>query len=338
MMKTKIGINGFGRIGRNAFKVITEKYENELEVVAVNDLTDAKTLAHLLKYDSVFGKFDGTVEAQDGSLLVNGRKVRILAERDPGNINWKELGVEIVLESTGLFTKREKAEVHITKGGARKVIISAPATDEDITLVLGVNEEKYDPSRHNIISNASCTTNCLAPLAKVLHENFGIVKGLMTTVHSYTNDQNILDLPHKDIRRARAAGMSIIPTKTGAAKAIGLVLPELAGKLNGFSLRVPTPAVSVVDLVVETEKIVTKEEVNSVLKAAAEGELNGLLGYTEEPLVSVDFKGEQASSVVDALSTMVVEGNMVKVLSWYDNEWGYSNRCADLAAFIAQRG
>jgi glyceraldehyde 3-phosphate dehydrogenase len=337
-MKTKIGINGFGRIGRNAFKIITDRYAKELEVVAVNDLTDAKTLAYLLKYDSVFGKFEGEVEAKENALLVNGKEIRILAERDPGNIPWKELGAEIVLESTGLFTKREKAELHITKGGAKKVIISAPATDEDITLVLGVNESRYDPQKHHIVSNASCTTNCLAPVAKVLNDRFGIVKGLMTTVHSYTNDQNILDLPHKEIRRARAAGLSIIPTKTGAAKAIGLVLPELAGRLNGFSLRVPTPAVSVVDLVVETEKTVTREEVNAVLKEAAEGELKGVLGYTEEPLVSVDFKGESASSVVDALSTMVIEGNMVKVLSWYDNEWGYSSRCADLAAFVAARG
>lgn len=337
-MKTKIGINGFGRIGRNTFKVILEKYAEELDVVAINDLTDAKTLAHLLKYDSVFGRFNGTAEALENSLLVNGKEIRILAERDPGSINWKELGVEIVLESTGLFTKREKAEVHITRGGARKVIISAPATGEDITLVLGVNENRYDPQKHNIISNASCTTNCLAPVAKVLHENFGIRKGLMTTIHSYTNDQNILDLPHKDIRRARAAGLSIIPTKTGAAKAIGLVIPELDGKLSGFSLRVPTPAVSVIDLVVETEKDVTREEVNAALKASAEGELNGLLGYTEEPLVSFDFKGDAASSIVDALSTMVIEKNMVKVLSWYDNEWGYSSRYADLAAFVARKG
>lgn len=337
-MKTKIGINGFGRIGRNTFKVILEKYDGLFDVVAINDLTDAKTLAHLLKYDSVFGRFNGTVEAMENALVVNGKEIRILAERDPAKINWKELGVEIVLESTGLFTKREKAQVHITEGGAKKVIISAPATGEDITLVLGVNEQKYDPAKHHIISNASCTTNCLAPLAKVLHESFGIVKGLMTTVHSYTNDQNILDLPHKDIRRARAAGLSIIPTKTGAAKAIGLVLPELDGKLSGFSLRIPTPAVSVVDLVVETEKQVTKEEVNQALKTAAEGELRGIMGYTEEPLVSVDFKGDPASSVIDALSTTVIEGNMVKVISWYDNEWGYSNRYADLAAFVAEKG
>lgn len=337
-MAVKVGINGFGRIGRNTFKIIQEKYADVLDVVAVNDLTDPRTLAYLLKYDSVFGKFDGTVEALENALLVNGKEIRILAERDPAKINWKELGVEIVLESTGLFTKREKAQLHITEGGARKVIISAPATEEDITLVLGVNEEKYDPEKHNIISNASCTTNCLAPLAKVLNDHFGIVKGLMTTVHSYTNDQNILDLPHKEIRRARAAGMSIIPTKTGAAKAIGVVLPELAGKLNGFSLRIPTPAVSVVDLVVETKKPVTKEEVNGVLRMAAEGELKGIMGYTEEPLVSADFKGNPDSSIIDALSTTVMEGNMVKVLSWYDNEWGYSSRYADLAAFVAGKG
>ncbi len=337
-MKTKIGINGFGRIGRNAFKVIMEKYQNELDIVAINDLTDAKTLAHLLKYDSVFGKYGGTVEAGENELIVNGKPIKILAERSPGNLNWSDLGVEIVLEATGLFTKREQAEVHMTKGGAKKVLISAPATGEDITIVLGVNEDQYERDVHHIISNASCTTNCLAPFAKVLHEHFGIRKGLMTTVHSYTNDQRILDLPHSDIRRARAAAMSIIPTKTGAAKAIGLVLPELAGKLNGFSLRVPTPSVSVVDLVVETEKPVTKDEVNAVLKAASEGKMKGVLSYSEEPLVSIDYKGDPASSTIDALSTMVIEQNMVKVVSWYDNEWGYSNRCADLAAFIAGKG
>jgi glyceraldehyde 3-phosphate dehydrogenase len=337
-MRTRIGINGFGRIGRNAFKVLIEKYAHIIEVVAINDLTDSVTLAHLLKYDSVFGRFNGTVEAKDQALLVNGSEIRILSERDPGNIDWKALGVEIVLESTGLFTKREKAEVHITKGGAKKVIISAPATGEDITVVLGVNEEMYDPAAHNIISNASCTTNCLAPMAKVLHNSFGIVKGLMTTVHSYTNDQRILDLPHSDIRRARAAAMSIIPTKTGAAKAIGLVLPELSGKLNGISLRVPTPAVSLVDLVVETQKPVTRDEVNAALKAAAEGAMKGILNYTEEPLVSTDYTGDPASSTVDALSTMILGDNMVKVLAWYDNEWGYANRYADLAAYVVEKG
>ena len=336
-MKTKIGINGFGRIGRNTFKVLLEKYPEELEVVAINDLTDTGTLAHLLKYDSIFGKFNGTVEVMENYLIVNGKKIEILAERDPANIDWKARGVEIVLESTGLFTKREKAEVHITRGGARKVLNSAPATKEDITIVLGVNEENYNPQLHNIISNASCTTNCLAPIAKVLNDSFGIVKGLMTTVHSYTNDQKILDLPHGDLRRARSAGMSIIPTKSGAAKAIGLVIPELDGRLNGFAYRVPTPDVSVVDLVVEVEKAVTKEAVNAALKTAAEGYMKGILDYSEEQLVSVDYKGDPNSSIVDALSTMVIEGNMVKVVSWYDNEWGFSNRYADLAAFVAER-
>ncbi len=337
-MKKKIGINGFGRIGRNTFKVILEKYPDDLDIVAINDLTDAGTLAHLLRYDSVFGKFNGTVEAHEDTLVVNGKAIRIVAERDPAKIPWGELGVEIVLESTGLFTKREKAQVHMTEGGARKVIISAPASNEDITLVLGVNEEQYDPSRHHIISNASCTTNCLAPVAKVLNDRFGIVKGFMTTVHSYTNDQKILDLPHSDLRRARAAAMSIIPTKTGAAKAIGLVIPELAGKMNGMSFRVPTPAVSIVDLVVETREHVTKEDVNAALKAAADGKLKGILNYSEEPLVSVDYIGDAASSTVDALSTMVLGENMVKVLSWYDNEWGFSSRYADLAYYVASKG
>lgn len=337
-MKTGIGINGFGRIGRNAFKALLNKYSQELEVVAVNDLTDPGTLAHLLKYDSVFGKFDGSVEAKENGLTVNGKEIGILAEKDPGRIDWKGLGVDIVLESTGLFTKREKAELHISGGGAKKVILSAPAANEDITVVLGVNEDRYDPGRHNIISNASCTTNCLAPLAKVVNDNFTIKKGFMTTVHSYTNDQRILDLPHGDLRRARAAAMSIIPTKTGAAKAIGLVLPELQGKLNGFSFRVPTPDVSVIDLVVETGRGVTREEVNAVLKSASEGYMKGILDYTEEPLVSVDFIGNPASSIVDGLSTLVVGDNLLKVVSWYDNEWGYSNRCADLAAFIAGKG
>ncbi len=337
-MSIKIGINGFGRIGRNTFKVLLEKYSGELEIAAINDLTDAKTLAHLLRYDSIFGKFNGTVEVMENYLVVNGKKIEILAERDPGNIDWKARGIEIVLESTGLFTKREKAEVHITRGGAKKVLISAPATNEDITIVLGVNEEKYRPGTHNIVSNASCTTNCLAPVAKVLNDSFGIVKGLMTTVHSYTNDQKILDLPHSDLRRARAAGMSIIPTKSGAAKAIGLVIPELDGRLNGFAYRVPTPDVSVVDLVVEVGKTVTKEEVNAAFKEAAAGKMQGILDYSGEQLVSIDYKGDPASSIVDALSTMVLEGNMVKVVSWYDNEWGFSNRYADLAAFVAGKG
>lgn len=337
-MKTKIGINGFGRIGRNAFKVIMEKYQDELDVVVINDLTDAKTLAHLLKYDSIYGRFNGHVEARNDNLIVNGKAIKILAHMDLASIDWKGFGVDIVLESTGLFTKREKAELHITKGGARKVLISAPATNEDITLVLGVNEDKYDPNRHHIISNASCTTNCLAPLAKVLHEAFEIKKGLMSTIHSYTNDQRILDLPHNDIRRARAAAMSIIPTKTGAAKSIGVVIPELSGKLNGYSFRVPTPTVSIVDLVVETGKPVTREQINELLKDKAEGVLKGIMNYSEEPLVSADYKGDPASLTIDALSTMVIEDNMVKVLAWYDNEWGYSNRLADLAAFVAHKG
>jgi glyceraldehyde 3-phosphate dehydrogenase len=336
-MKTKIGINGFGRIGRNAFKIIMEKYPEELDVIAINDLTDAPTLAHLLKYDSIYGRFNKVVEAQQNMLVVNGKAIKILAERDPGNIDWKGLGVEIVLESTGLFTKREKAELHITKGGAKKVLISAPATGEDVTLVLGVNQDQYDPDRHHIISNASCTTNCLAPVAKTLNDHFGIVKGLMTTVHSYTNDQRILDLPHGDIRRARAAALSIIPTKTGAAKAIGSVIPELAGKLNGFALRVPTPTGSVVDLVVETEHKVTKDEVNAVLKAVAAGALAGIMNYTDEPLVSADYHGDPASATVDGLLTTVIAEKMVKVVAWYDNEWGYSNRYADLAGFVARQ-
>jgi glyceraldehyde 3-phosphate dehydrogenase len=336
-MKAKIGINGFGRIGRNTFKVIMEKYQDELDVVAVNDLTDSKTLAHLLKYDSVFGKYNGTVEAEEDELIVDGKPVKILAERNPENIDWKALGVEIVLESTGLFTKREKAEIHITKGGAKKVLISAPATGDDITIVLGVNDDKYDKDAHNIISNASCTTNGLAPVVKVLHDSIGIKKGFMTTVHAYTNDQRILDLPHNDLRRARAAAVSIIPTKTGAAKTIGRIIPELEGRLNGFSFRVPTFAVSVIDLAAETERPVSRDEVNAIFKTAAEGRMKGILNYSEEPLVSIDYRGEPASSTFDALSTMVID-NMVKVVSWYDNEWGYSNRYADLAAFVASKG
>lgn len=337
-MAVKVGINGFGRIGRNAFKIIKEMYPNDIEVVAINDLTDAKTLAHLLKYDSIYGQFQGQVEYKENALVVDGKEVKIFAERDPANIPWGQLGVQVVLESTGLFTKKEKAEVHITKGGAKKVIISAPATDEDITIVLGVNEGNYDPSKHNVISNASCTTNCLAPFAKVLLDNFGIKKGLMTTIHAYTNDQRILDLPHSDLRRTRAAALSIIPTKTGAAKAVSLVLPELAGKFNGFALRVPTPTVSVVDMVIETEKPVTKEDVNKALKDAADGPMKGILGYSEEPLVSVDYKGDKRSSIVDAQSTMVMGDNMLKVVSWYDNEWGYSTRIADLIDFLAKKG
>jgi len=335
-MKTKVGINGFGRIGRNAFKAALAK-NADFEIVAINDITNPATLAHLLKYDSCFGRFDGTVEAKEDAIIVNGKEIKILAVRNPEELPWKEMGVEVVLESTGLFTKKADAEKHI-KAGAKKVIISAPATDEDITIVMGVNEDKYDPQSHHVLSNASCTTNCLAPFAKVIDEEFGIERGLMTTIHSYTNDQRILDLPHKDLRRARAAAVSIIPTTTGAAKAVSLVLPQLKGKLNGMAMRVPTPAVSVVDIVFELKKKATKDEVNAALKKAAEGPMKGILGYTEEPLVSIDFKEDPRSSIVDALSTMVLEDNMVKVLSWYDNEWGYSNRAVDLMEYVIKKG
>ncbi|HAG43537.1 MAG TPA: type I glyceraldehyde-3-phosphate dehydrogenase, partial [Clostridium sp.] len=316
----KVGINGFGRIGRNVFKVLIKKYGSELEVVAINDLTNPKTLAHLLKYDALYGKFDGTVEAKENSIVVNGKEIRIFAEREPKNIPWGISGVDIVIESTGLFTDATKAKAHI-EAGAKKVLISAPAKNEDITVVLGVNEEEYDSSKHSIISNASCTTNCLAPFAKVLDKEFGIVKGLMTTVHSYTNDQKILDAPHSDLRRARAAAEAMIPTTTGAAKAVSLVLPQLKGKLNGMAVRVPTPTVSMTDLVCELEKTATAEEINAAFKNAAEGELKGVLEYSEEPLVSIDYRGNEHSSIVDGLSTMVIEGNLVKVVSWYDNEW-----------------
>ncbi|MED4907703.1 type I glyceraldehyde-3-phosphate dehydrogenase [Brevibacillus centrosporus] len=331
----KVGINGFGRIGRNVFRAALNN--PDVEIVAVNDLTDAQTLAHLLKYDTVHGVLDLDVEAGENSLIVGGKEIKVLAERDPAQLKWANYGVEIVVESTGRFTKREDAAKHL-EGGAKKVIISAPATNEDITVVMGVNEDKYDPAQHTVISNASCTTNCLAPFAKVLNDKFGIVRGLMTTVHSYTNDQQILDLPHKDLRRARAAAENIIPTSTGAAKAVALVLPELKGKLNGFAMRVPTPNVSVVDLVAELKEDVTVDELNQALKEAAEGPLKGILGYSEAPLVSSDYNGNPASSTIDALSTMVLEGNMVKVVSWYDNEWGYSNRVVDLCHFVAQRG
>lgn len=336
-MSIKIGINGFGRIGRNSFKAAFNKHP-EIEIVAVNDLYDTKTLAHLLKYDSVFGTFDATVEAKDSSLVVNGKEIKIFAEKDPANIPWKDLGVDIVVESSGVFTSKDKAIKHIEAGGAKKVIISAPAKGEDITIVMGVNEEKYNPKEHHVISNASCTTNCLAPVAKVLMDNFGIQKGLMNTVHSYTNDQRILDLPHKDLRRARAAALNIIPTTTGAAKAVALVIPELKGKLNGFALRVPTPTVSIVDFTCLLEKSATAEQVNDALREAAEGKMKGILGYTEEPLVSMDFKGCELSSIVDGLSTMVIEDDFVKVISWYDNEWGYSNRVMDLVKYIANKG
>ncbi|MBM7096918.1 MULTISPECIES: type I glyceraldehyde-3-phosphate dehydrogenase [Alteribacter] len=334
-MATKIGINGFGRIGRNVFRAALNN--NDVEVVAVNDLTDADMLAHLLQYDSVHGKLDATVEVQGENLVVDGKEIKVLAERDPAKLGWGDLGVEVVIESTGRFTKRADAAKHI-EAGAKKVLISAPASDEDLTVVMGVNEESYDADNHHVISNASCTTNCLAPFAKVLNDKFGIRRGMMTTVHSYTNDQQILDLPHKDYRRARAAAENIIPTTTGAAKAVALVLPELKGKLNGGAMRVPTPNVSLVDLVAELDKEVTAEEVNAAFKEAAEGDLKGVLGYSEEPLVSGDYNGNPESSTVDALSTMVMEGNMVKVISWYDNEWGYSNRLVDLVGYIAKKG
>ncbi|NPV88643.1 type I glyceraldehyde-3-phosphate dehydrogenase [Coprothermobacteraceae bacterium] len=333
----KVGINGFGRVGRQAFKSLLERYPN-IEVVAVNDITDTKTLAFLLKYDSNYGTFDADISFDEQHIMVNGRKVRVFAEKDPANIPWRDLGVEVVIESTGLFTKAEKARAHIDAGGAKKVIISAPAENEDITIVLGVNEDAYDPSVHHIISNASCTTNSLAPVAKVLHDKFGIEKGLMTTVHSYTNDQRILDLPHKDLRRARAAAINIIPTSTGAAKAIHKVIPDLKGKMHGIAIRVPTPTVSVTDLTALLSRDVTVEEVNNAFKEYADGRMKGILGYTEEPLVSSDFRGTTYSTVVDGLSTFVVGGNLVKVLAWYDNEWGYATRLADLTNFVISKG
>ena len=336
-MTVRVGINGFGRIGRNVFRAAYAR--NDINIVAVNDLTNAETLAMLLKYDSVHGIFPHDVQADGADLVVDGKRVKVFSERDPANLKWAEHGIDVVVESTGLFTDKAKAQVHIVNGGAKKVIISAPASGEDITIVMGVNHDRYDPAAHHVISNASCTTNCLAPIAKVLHERFGIIHGLMTTVHSYTNDQQILDLPHKDLRRARAANLSIIPTSTGAAKAVSLVLPELKGKLNGFSMRVPTPNVSVVDLTVELSKQVTVDDINdALLEASKEGPLKGFLGYTDKPLVSRDFNGDPLSSIVDALSTMVIEGSMAKVISWYDNEWGYSNRVVDLTAYIAGRG
>ena len=331
----KVGINGFGRIGRNVFRAALNN--PEIEIIAVNDLTDAATLAHLLKYDSIHGTFDAEVAVDGDNLVVNGKKVKVLAQTDPAKLPWGELGVDIVVESTGRFTVGEKAKAHID-GGAKKVIISAPAKGEDITIVMGVNETKYDAAKHNIVSNASCTTNCLAPFTKVLLENFGIESGLMTTVHSYTNDQRILDLPHSDLRRARAAAMSIIPTTTGAAKAVALVLPELKGKMNGFAMRVPTPNVSITDLTVVLSKDTNEKEINEALKKAAEGELKGIMGYNELPLVSKDYNGCPLSSIVDGLSTMMVGPRMAKVVAWYDNEWGYSNRVVDLAIYMAKKG
>lgn len=330
-MSVKVGINGFGRIGRNVFRVLLA--HDNIEVVAINDLTDAGTLAHLLKYDSVHGICPAEIEAKEHSIVVNGSEINISAERDPSNIPWDKKGVDVVLECTGLFTGRSDAAKHL-KGSVKKVIISAPAKEPDVTIVVGVNDSEYDSAKHNIISNASCTTNCLAPVAKVLQDKFGIKRGLMTTIHSYTNDQKILDLPHKDLRRARAAGLSMIPTTTGAAKAVSLVLPELKGKLDGMAIRVPTPNVSVVDLVVELEKDTTVDNLNAEIRKAAEGEMKGILQYCDEPLVSVDFNGNPHSSIFDAGSTSLIGGNMVKVLSWYDNEWGFSNRMVDLLKIV----
>lgn len=337
-MVTKVGINGFGRIGRQVLKAINEYHGDDLQVVGINDLFDSKTNAHMFKYDSTYGKYPGTVEVKGKDLVVDGETIKVFAERDPGNLPWKDLGVEIVIESTGVF--RDGAtdpgpRSHIEKGGAKKVIISAPAKNEDFTVVLGVNDDKYDPAKHHVISNASCTTNCLAPVVKVLLDEFGIVKGIMTTIHSYTNDQRILDMAHKDLRRARTAAVNIIPTTTGAARAVGLVIPEVNGKMDGFALRVPTSTGSIVDLVVETEKTATAEKVNAALKKAANSDLKGILGYTEEPIVLADIVGNPLSSIVDVEFTKVMGDNMVKVLSWYDNEWGYSVRTSDLALKLA---
>ncbi len=337
MAKIKVGINGFGRIGRLVFRAYLKAKKENFEIVAVNDITDAKTLAHLLKYDSIHKILNEDVKYGEDYIEVDGKKIKVLSIRNPEELPWKELGVDVVVESTGLFRQREKAAMHL-KAGAKKVIISAPAKGEDITIVLGVNHEMYDPEKHTIISNASCTTNCLAPVAKVLNDKFGIEKALMTTVHSYTADQRIMDAPHKDLRRARAAAMSIIPTTTGAAVATTKVIPALEGKMHGMAMRVPTFDGSVVDLVAELSKKVTKEEINAAMKEAAEGELKGILQYTEDPIVSVDIIGNAHSSIFDALSTMVIQDNLVKVVSWYDNEWGYSNRVVDLIEYIINKG
>lgn len=340
-MAIKIGINGFGRIGRNVMRAFLQRGllndEPLIKIVAINDLTDPQTLAHLFKYDSVHGICNAEVQATEDSIIIDGTEIKVLSETNPSKLPWSELGVDLVIESTGRFNTGPNSAKHL-EAGAKKVLISAPGKEVDITIVMGVNEKNYDPAKHNIISNASCTTNCLAPFAKVLNDKFGIVRGLMTTVHSYTNDQRILDLPHKDMRRARAAGMSIIPTTTGAAKAVALVLPELDGKLNGFSMRVPTPNVSVVDLVVELSESTTVEEINATLNSAAQSSLKGIMEFNPLPLVSKDFNGNPHSSIIDGLSTMVMEGSMAKVVAWYDNEWGYSNRVLDLALLVAKKG
>jgi glyceraldehyde 3-phosphate dehydrogenase len=335
-MTVRVGINGFGRIGRQSFKAMLDYYPEEIDVVAVNDLFDANMNAHLLKYDSNYGAFPGTVEVVGDNLRVNGKELKVFAQRDPAQLPWGDLGVDIVIESTGVFREKEKAIAHINSAGAKKVIISAPAKNEDITIVLGVNEEKYDPAKHHVLSNASCTTNCIAPAAKVLHDKFGVVRGLMTTIHAYTNDQRVLDLPHKDLRRTRAAALNMIPTTTGAAKAVGLVMPELQGKFDGLAIRVPTPTVSIVDFVAELETEASVEQVHEAYEEAAEGKLKGILGISMEPLVSIDYKGDPRSSIIDGLSTRA-SGKMVKVLSWYDNEWGYACRCADLVHYIGKK-
>ncbi len=336
-METKIGINGFGRIGRLALRAINQYHSGKLEVVAINDLTDTKTNAHLLKWDSAYGRYSGTVEATEDAIIVDSKEIKVLSERNPGNIPWQDYGVALVIESTGLFTDGSKAVAH-RRGSVKKVIISAPARNEDITVVLGLNEDQYVPAQHNVISNASCTTNCIAPVVKVLHQSFGISKGLMTTIHAYTNEQRLQDMFHRDLRRARAAAQNIIPTTTGAARAVTQVIPELKGRLHGLAFRVPVASVSIVDFVADLNQGVTVEQVNKALQVAAEGPLAGILEYCQEPLVSIDFKGNPASSIVDALGTMVIGDNMVKVLAWYDNEWGYSCRLADLAAYIADGG
>ncbi|MDO5717851.1 MAG: type I glyceraldehyde-3-phosphate dehydrogenase [Tissierellia bacterium] len=334
-MYMKVALNGFGRIGRDVVRILFEENVEEIELVAINILSDLESEARLFRHDSLYGKFNGTIEVEEDAFIINGKRVQIVSDRDPANLPWKELGVELVIDSTGAFRDKEGLSKHI-EAGAKKVIVTAPAKNEDITIVLGVNEDKYDPEKDNIISNASCTTNCLAPFTKVVMEKFGIVKGLMTTIHAYTNDQNIHDNKHKDPRRARAAALSMVPTTTGAAKAVSLVLPELEGKLNGYAIRVPVPTVSIVDVVFELEKEATKEEINAALKEASENELKGILGFAEEPLVSIDYQGDPRSSIVDADLTMV-NGNMAKIVSWYDNEWGYSNRVVDLAKFVASK-
>jgi len=336
-MVTKIGINGFGRIGRLTLRAILARYPEALQVVAVNDLTDTATNAHLLKWDSTYGRFPGEVSATDDSIVVDGQQIKVIAERDPAKIPWRDYGAEIVIESTGLFTDATKAAAH-REGGAKKVLISAPAKNEDLTVVLGVNDDRYDPDVHHVISNASCTTNCIAPVVKVLHQTFGIKRGFMTTIHAYTNDQRILDQVHSDLRRARAAGLNIIPTTTGAARAVALVMPEMKGVLDGMALRVPTATGSAVDLVAELSVGVTKDQINQALRAAAEGPLRGILSYTDEPIVSSDVKGDPSSSLFDGLATMVLQDSLIKVLAWYDNEWGYSCRLADLANLVASKG